>query len=316
MLLINNTDINPYFNIAAEEYLLKEFPEDIILLYINEPSIIIGKHQNALAEINVRYTTEKNIPVIRRISGGGAVYHDKGNLNFSFFTNGREGQLVDFRKFTKPIIEILQKSGIEARFEGKSDIRLNGLKISGNAEHVHKNRVLHHGTLLISADLSKLSSALHVVQDKYKDKAIKSVRSKITNIGDLLHSSYNKIEDLKSQIFEYFSYLHESNEYSYSMNDKENIKKLIEQKYNTWEWNFGYSPAYEFSNNTIIDGSTVKICLKVEKGVIIEAYISGYKELQEKLIGIRHYYPEIQKILETTPQLNNQELKELAWSFF
>jgi lipoate---protein ligase len=316
MLLISNNNTNPYFNIASEEYLLKEFTDDIIMLYVNEPSIIIGKHQNAFAEANIRYTTENNIPVIRRISGGGAVYHDIGNLNFSFITNGREGQLVDFRKFTNPIIDILQKSGVGARFEGKSDIRLNGLKISGNAEHVFKNRVLHHGTLLISTDLNKLSNALEVAPNKYRDKAIKSVRSKIINIGNLLKSSDDKFMELQKQLFRYAGNLQETNKYSFSINDRENIEKLIEQKYGTWEWNFGYSPAYEFCNNTLIGGKATKIRLYVEKGIIKEADIKEIKKLQEALTGIQHQYSEINKVLKSMVYLNEEELMEISWSFF
>jgi len=316
MLLIKNILTDPFFNIAAEEYLLKESRDDIFMLYVNEPSIIVGKHQNALAEVNIRLATENNIPVIRRISGGGTVYHDGGNLNFSFITNGREGQLIDFRKYTKPIIEILQNSGIGARFEGKSDIKLNGLKISGNAEHVYKDRVLHHGTLLISSDLKRLAIALEVSPDKYKDQAIKSIRSKTTNIGDLLVPSNNKIDDIQNQIISYLNKDQNYGTFEFSNKDIEAIKNLIYQKYDTWDWNFGYSPPYEFRNRISIDGKKTKIQLKVEKGIIKEVNIKGEHKFQEYLRGIRHYYPEIHKILNAMPHLNSQDVQELTWSFF
>jgi len=178
MLIVNRPHTDPWFNIAAEEYFLKNFQEDIFMLWQNEASIIVGKHQNTLAEINYPYVKENGIPVIRRISGGGTVFHDLGNLNFTFIQNGEKGKLVDFRKFTDPILAVLNKMGVPAVFEGKNDLRVDGLKISGNAEHVFKNRVLHHGTLLFSSVLNDLGKALKVKTDRFTDKAVKSIRFK------------------------------------------------------------------------------------------------------------------------------------------
>ncbi len=154
------------------------------MLWQNLPSIILGKHQNTLAEINYSFVKENNIPVVRRISGGGTVFHDLGNLNFTFISSGEKEKLVNFRKFTQPIIEVLNHMGIPACFEGKNDLRVNGLKISGNAEHVYRNKVLHHGTLLFSADLNYLNQAIKSVPERFKDKAVQSVRSKVANITD------------------------------------------------------------------------------------------------------------------------------------
>ena len=199
MLLINNSSTDPYFNIALEEYLLKHTSEDIFMLYTDSPSVIVGKHQNTLAEVNIRYAIEHNIHVVRRISGGGTVYHDPGNLNFCFIVNGKEGHLVDFKKFTNPIIEVFNKLGLQVNLEGKNDLRIDGLKISGNAEHVFKNRVLHHGTLLVSTDLQHLSFILKVEVGKYTDNAVKSIRSKVSNINSFLKIPIT-VDELKSQI--------------------------------------------------------------------------------------------------------------------
>lgn len=315
MRLINNTSTNPYFNIAAEEYLLKESSEDIFMHYIDEPSIIVGKHQNTLAEINLRFTVDNNIPVIRRISGGGAVYHDKGNLNFTFITNGKEGHLIDFRRFTKPIMDVLQNFDLDVKFEGKNNLCVKGLKISGNAERVYKNRVLHHGTLLISTDLKTLSAALHVAPGKYFDNAIKSIRSSVVNINNTLHPSMN-IGSLRDNFFAHIRQIQRSEDYSFSTDDIGKIKKLVTQKFSTWEWNFGYSPPYEFRNKAIIQGKETEIYLKVEKGIIDEVHIGSFKKIQEVILGIRHYYPEIQKALKTALNLNEEESQELAWYFF
>jgi lipoate-protein ligase A len=150
--IITESD-DPSFNLAVEELLLKNRNNEYLILGINKPSVIIGKHQSAHREINTRFVTENNIPVIRRISGGGTVFHDKGNLNFTFIRQSEAGKQIDFRKYTKPVIDFLYSLGVEAKFEGKNDLKTDGLKISGNAEHVHRNRVLHHGTLLFSTSL-------------------------------------------------------------------------------------------------------------------------------------------------------------------
>ncbi|PKP15313.1 MAG: lipoate--protein ligase, partial [Bacteroidetes bacterium HGW-Bacteroidetes-22] len=194
MLCIKDSNTDPYFNLAADEYVMKNFKEDCFMLWRNEPSIIVGKHQNTLAEINVDYVKENSIKVVRRITGGGAVFHDLGNLNFTFIRNSEEGAQVDFRKFTQPIIDVLQKIGINAVFEGRNDLTIDGKKFSGNAEHVWKKRTLHHGTLLFSAVITDLSAALKVNPLKFNDKAVKSVRSRVTNISEHLKEKMDVLE--------------------------------------------------------------------------------------------------------------------------
>ncbi|MCK5693684.1 MAG: lipoate--protein ligase family protein, partial [Bacteroidales bacterium] len=184
MLCIISPYTNPYFNLAAEEYLLKSFQEDMFLLYRNRPSIVVGKHQNTLAEINLPFVQENEILVARRITGGGTVFHDLGNLNFAFFTSGKEGELVDYKRATTPIVEALKKMGLEVRLGKRNELLLKGLKISGTASHVFKQRVLHHGTLLFSSEMGKLSAALKSDKERFTDRAVKSVRSRVTNISD------------------------------------------------------------------------------------------------------------------------------------
>jgi lipoate---protein ligase len=160
MLCIYNPSTEPYFNMAAEEYLLKNFSANIFMLWRNDNAVVVGKHQNSLAEINHDFVQQNNIKVVRRLSGGGTVFHDLGNLNFTFITNGEGEELVNFRKFTQPILEVLLQLGVHAKFEGRNDLTINGLKFSGNAEHVFKKRTLHHGTLLFSSKISDLTQAL------------------------------------------------------------------------------------------------------------------------------------------------------------
>jgi len=283
-----NKSTDPYFNIAAEEFFLKEKKEDILIIWRSKPSVIVGKHQNSLAEINYRYLKEKNIPVIRRISGGGTVYHDLGNINFTFIQNSQPGNLVDFKKFTSPVLEYLGSLNIPARFEGKNDLRVHGKKISGNAEHVHKTRVLHHGTLLYSADMIYLSKALDITKGKFKDKAVQSVRSKTTNIIDFLDEKKDAFAFMLG-LYNFFA--SKNKKYDLSKRDINSIKKLSLEKYQSWEWNFGYSPSYSFSNDIVKNNTILKAKIHVEKGIIKKALLSGDQEveyLSNYLTGIYH----------------------------
>ena len=186
MYYLNITTADPFLNLAIEEILLKNDSRDFFLLYINNPSVVIGKHQTAHREADTKFTFENNIPVIRRISGGGTVYHDQGNLNFSFITRSESGKQVDFRRYTAPVINFLRSMNIDARFEGKNDIRVDGLKISGNAEHVHRERVLHHGTLLFDASLNELGNSIRKDTSCYSSRSVNSNPSEVTNLSRML----------------------------------------------------------------------------------------------------------------------------------
>jgi len=295
MLCIQDKRTDPYFNLAAEEYVLKNFSEDCFMLWRNAPSIIVGKHQNTLAEINLDYVQANDIRVVRRLSGGGAVFHDLGNLNFTFIVSGEDGKLVDFRKFTKPILEVLQELDVEARFEGRNDLTINGLKFSGNAEHVYRNRTLHHGTLLFSAVMSDLTQALKVNPLKFTDKAVKSVRSRVTNISEHLRQPMD-VEAFSDRIMAHIRKHYGGDRmYSYSEDDIRAIAKLREEKYAQWAWNYGYSPRYMFEKGVRTQGGNLEIHLNAEHGIITALKIYGdffhrydIAEIERALTGIRH----------------------------
>jgi lipoate-protein ligase A len=305
MLCIHLKNTDPYFCLAAEEYLLKNFSEDIFMLWQSESAVVVGKHQNLLAEINYPFVRENSIAVCRRISGGGSVFHDAGNVNFTFIKNVKSPAEISFKLFTAPVVDALAKLGIEATTSGRNDLLINGLKISGNAEHVYKNRVLHHGTLLFNSDLKNLRQAIKVVPGKYESKAVQSNRSQVANISQFLRKPMKTVEFIQ---FLLDVQLENPENHTYILNevDIHAIEKSAFEKFRTWEWNFGYSPKYTFRNEVVIEGKTLSIKVEVERGIIVNAEIGGDYFIQSKsnliqnsLLQKKHDFDEIKLVLPT-----------------
>jgi lipoate---protein ligase len=326
MLCIINPYTDPYFNLAAEEYMLHNFSENCFMLWRNENAIVVGKHQNTLSEINMDYIRRRKIRVVRRLSGGGAVFHDLGNLNFTFIMNGQEGQLVDFRKYTLPILEVLQKLSVNAGYGNRNDLVINGKKFSGNAEHIYRKRVLHHGTLLFSSAKEDLSLALKINPLKYKSKAVKSIRSRVTNITEHLNAGLDVIQFRDIIMDHILDNFPESRKYEFSNDDIAKINELGKAKYRTWEWNFGYSPGYEFERSFLINGRLVQLNLSVSGGIIQKAGIQGdfinqpgLRELENLLVGVKHDETELLNKLESgsiSRYLQNISAAELIKKMF
>lgn len=259
----------PYFNLAAEEYLLHEFKQNVVFLYTNENSVVIGKHQNAFDECNMQFCKPNNVHIARRLSGGGTVFHGDGNLNFCFIQNAKTtDRLIDFKRHLTPVNKFLHSIGVNSEFSGRNDLLVDGMKISGNAEHVYskKKRVIHHGTLLFNADLKSLKAAIEPKRlIKFKGHAVKSVRSPVANIdqylGDMSYTEFT--EKFGAFLKDYFK----AKPYKFTEKDIDAIHKLMETKFNTWEWNFGYSPTF----TTTIYLQKGELRLRVKKGIIESA---------------------------------------------
>ncbi|MBK6281271.1 MAG: lipoate--protein ligase [Draconibacterium sp.] len=314
---LKNTD--PFFCLAAEEYLLKNFDDDIFMLWQSENTVVVGKHQNLLAEINYRFVRENHIKVARRISGGGTVFHDAGNVNFSFIKNVKSPAEISFKQFTAPVVETLGKLGITATTSGRNDLLINGLKISGNAEHVYKNRVLHHGTLLFNSDLENLGQAIKVVPGKYESKAVQSNRSPVANISQFLKTKMSTAEFIQFMLNVQLEKT-ENSIYELTKTDIQKIEKLRSEKFITWEWNWGYSPKYSFKNEVEIDGKVLKIEMLVEKGRIEKCTISGEyfsnKTANEIALQIQNKRHSLHDINGSLRDLRVSISESLVYSFF
>jgi lipoate---protein ligase len=291
MICINSQYTCPFFNIASEEYFLKRFQDDVFMLYRNTPSVIVGKHQNALAEVDINYLKEHGIELTRRLSGGGAVYHDLGNINFSFIFNAPDGKLVNFNGYTKPIVDFLRLLSLDAHFGGHNSILIGCYKVSGNAEHIHRNRVLHHGTLLFSSDLSKLEKCLYTNRERYLDKAVRSVRAEVANISNLLEEPINT-EDFNNQLFEFLKNKFNACSYQLTPFDIEEIDSLVISRFSSQQWILGYSPSYEM-NLCFDDRNEISTYnLRVEQGCITHLSCHDgsdlYPWLKDALVGLPH----------------------------
>lgn len=299
-IISENTDA--YFNLASEEYLLKHTDEEIFYLWRNDNAIIVGKNQNTLSEINVDYVKEKNIKVVRRLTGGGAVYHDLGNLNYTFIENKKKN-FNDFRGFCEPITTALNEMGVEAEFSGRNDMTIEGKKFSGTAQCKYKDRVMHHGTLLFSSVKADISGALKPREIKFSGKSVKSVSSRITNISDHLEGDMDVIEFRNRVMKSVAGGMDQVT--TFSDQEVSEIIRLRDEKYAKWEWNYGHSPKFEMTREGRFPGGTLEVTIEVKKGVIEKIRIYGdffgtrdVSTLESALTGVAHNEETISKVLQ------------------
>jgi len=303
MRIIPTTSLDPYYNLAVEEYLLTESRDDIFMLWRNDRSVIIGKNQNAYAELNLPFVEANNVKVVRRMTGGGAVFHDPGNINFTFIVNSDEKN-IDFAPYTSPIIDYLRSLGADASLSGRNDILIDGRKVSGNAQCIGNGRTMHHGTLLFSANMNELAGALKVDESKIKSKGIQSVRSRVGNIADFLKEPTD-ILTFMSDLEKSIAAQHNAETRPLTESEIAAINTLADQKYRTWEWNFGRSKRFESEKSGRFPFGGVTVLLDTEQGKIKQAAIRGdffsagdISVLEKKLTGLRLSADDLRPVLE------------------
>ena len=304
-LILNTTD--PAYNLAAEQYVFDNLAgEGFLMLWQNRNAIIIGKHQNTLAEINEAFVREHGIKVVRRLSGGGAVYHDLGNLNYTLIAPD-DGEGLDLGRFCRPVIRALQKLGVAAELNGRNDMTVGGQKFSGNAQYRKDGRVMHHGTILFDSDMSVLAGALQVDEEKIKAKGVKSVRSRVTNVRAHLPADMT-LPQFRDAVLS--SILEEApgTEYVLTREDEAAIKAIVKERYDTWEWNYGRSPQCDLKLRRRFEGvGTVEAFLKLERGCIAKiAFRGDYfsavdpADLESLLIGCKRSPEDLERALAST----------------
>lgn len=324
MKYIVNNSHNPAYNVALEAYAFRELlaEDELFILWINEPTIVIGKHQNAIEEINKTYTDEHGIHVVRRLSGGGAVYHDLNNLNYTIISNKSQEGAFDFKTFSQPVIETLADLGVTATFTGRNDLEIDGKKFCGNAQAYYKGRMMHHGCLLFDVDMTVLGNALQVSKDKIESKGVKSVRARVTNILDELPEKMT-VEAFSNQLLNKMKESYpDMTEYVFSDDDLKNIQALADQQFGTWDWTYGEAPEYTIKRSVRYPAGKITTYANVEKSVIkgMKLYgdffgIKDVADIEQALIGLRYEYLDVLaklQTIDTTQYFTNITPQEIA----
>lgn len=306
MLFIEHYNTNPYINHAIEEYVMDKFHERCFMLWRNRPCILIGKNQNTMAEINVDYVKKHNLPVVRRMSGGGAIFNDLGTLNFTFIAMTDDNIFADFGRFTEPIMRALKNLHIGVELSGRNDLVINGRKFCGNSQCRHGSKILHHGSILFSVDMKNLNGSLNASSIKFSDKSVKSVKSRVVNLGEYFKETMTVI-DFKNFLIKSIMEEHKcSKVYRFSRDDWKRIKKISDDKYASWQWNYGNFKKFNYSNEKKFKGGIVQADINVYKGVIDYIKFFGdffskreIYEFEKQFIGVRYDKGEVLKVLES-----------------
>lgn len=276
MIYIESDSKDPYFNLAMEEYVFNNLSrdEEYFILWQNENTVVVGKYQNTAQEINQDFIDANKIKVVRRLSGGGAVYHDKGNLNFTFIVDQKKNFDFDFKRFAMPVVSALKEMGINAEFTGRNDLTAYGKKFSGNSQYIRQNRIMHHGCIMVDSNLINVSDALRPKEAKFESKSARSVRSRVTTISDAA-GRHVSVEEFKKILVRKIFGDKEISCYRFSPEEIKDIKQAAESKYATWEWNYGKSGNYNYFNSCKYDFGFVEVRAAIREGIIEEVRLNG-----------------------------------------
>ena len=307
MIYIETKSLDPTWNLAFEEYCLTEltqFPK-IMLLWQNDNAIIVGRYQIAESEINVEAAKAIGAKVVRRSTGGGTVYHDMGNLNYSFILPaGDRPKRVDISEVSRPMVNALNALGAPAEVKGRNDLVIDGKKISGTAQRYTQGRLLHHGTLLFDSDLTMLQSVLNVDRAKFVSKGVASVKSRVTNIKPHLAQENHDLKTFWEALLAAFEADGKLERYEPTEDDLAKIRVLQETKYQAWDWSTGSAPAFEYSNSDRYTGGKLEVRLDVKRGIIEACQISGdflglveLDDLVNAIIGTKYQPDAVREVL-------------------
>lgn len=308
MLFVENNNQDPYQNHALEEWLMDNVDEDCFMLWCNEKAVLLGKNQNAYSEINMEYAAEKNIKIVRRISGGGTVFTGEGIVMFTFISGSGRKDYADFQRFTRPILRALKRMGVSAEFSGRNDLTIEGKKFSGNAQCRYKDKLLHHGTLLYRANINELAEVLKVSEIKLRSKGISSVRSRVTNISDYLAETTDT-ETFRRQLFQMvMEETPDAEAFALSAGQWEEVRLRSLSSHATKAWIYGSNPAFEIRKETKLSAGILEVFLNVRKGSISEIKIYGdffgdgdIRDVEKVLSGVLYEKSSIGQALHSLP---------------